>query len=126
LQSGSDCPFFLINKPSIASGRGEILEPIDITLSGYQLLLVNPGIHINTGSVFKQIQPAIPSKKISEIILQPVTSWKKDLKNDFEKIVFPPYPEIKKLKEKLYDMGAVYASMTGTGSTVYGLFNKGH
>lgn len=124
LQLGSDCPFFLINVPCLATSRGEILEPVNLSLSGYKILLVNAGIHINTGETFKQIIPAIPAKKIKEIIQQPIESWKTELVNDFEKIIFKNYPEVKKIKEGLYENGAVYASMSGSGSTVYGIFKK--
>ena len=123
LQLGSDCPFFLINKPSFASGRGEILEEIDCSLSDYKILIINPGIHISTRELFQQISPSIPEKNIREIIAQPVDSWKNILVNDFEKIVFQNQPEIKNIKEELYQHNAVYASMTGTGSTVFGIFN---
>ncbi len=123
LQLGSDCPFFLINKPSFASGRGEILEKINCFLSGYKILIINPGTHISTKELFQQISPSIPKKNIREIIQQPVETWKDELKNDFEQIVFQNHPEIKKIKEKLYHHNAVYASMTGTGSTVFGIFN---
>lgn len=123
LQLGSDCPFFLINKPSIGSGRGEILEEIECSLSGYKILIINPKIHISTKELFQQISPGFPKKEIREIIKQPVESWKNVLKNDFEKIVSQKYPEIKTIKEELYQHHAVYASMTGTGSSVFGIFN---
>ncbi|MEO8819323.1 MAG: 4-(cytidine 5'-diphospho)-2-C-methyl-D-erythritol kinase, partial [Ginsengibacter sp.] len=123
LQLGSDCPFFLINKPGIATGRGEILEEINCSLSGYKILIINPGIHISTKELFEKISPTIPEKNIKEIIQLPVETWRNDLVNDFEKIVFSKYPEIKDIKEKLYNQDAVYASMTGTGSTVFGIFN---
>ena len=79
LQLGSDCPFFLLNKPCLAAGRGEILEQINMSLSGYKILLINPGIHISTEEAFKKINPAIPEKKIKEIILQPIETWKDEL-----------------------------------------------
>jgi 4-diphosphocytidyl-2-C-methyl-D-erythritol kinase len=120
---GSDCPFFLINKPSFASGRGEILEQINCSLSAYKILILNPQIHISTKELFQQISPSVPKKIIKEIINQPVETWKNELANDFEKIVFQKYPEIKKIKEELYKHNAVYASMTGTGSSVFGIFN---
>ena len=123
LQLGSDCPFFLINKQTFASGRGEILEEIDCSLSGYKILIINPGINISTKELFQKISPTIPEKNIKEIIQQPVETWKNDLVNDFEKIVFKKYPEIKNIKEELYKQNAVYASMTGTGSSVFGIFN---
>jgi 4-diphosphocytidyl-2-C-methyl-D-erythritol kinase len=120
---GSDCPFFLLNKPSLATNRGEEMETINLSLSSYKILLINPGIHVNTKDIFQQITPEIPSKRIKEIIQQPIETWKNDLKNDFEEIVFLKHPEIKKIKENLYNHKAVYASMTGTGSTVFGIFN---
>jgi 4-diphosphocytidyl-2-C-methyl-D-erythritol kinase len=124
LQLGSDCPFFLLNKPCIASGRGEIMEEINLSLSSYKILLLNPGIHINTKEIFQQIKPAFPPKRIKEIIHQPIDTWKRELTNDFEKIVFVLYPQIEKIKESFYQHNAIYASMTGTGSTVFGIFDK--
>jgi 4-diphosphocytidyl-2-C-methyl-D-erythritol kinase len=123
LQLGSDCSYFLLNKPAIATGRGEVLKEINLQLSKYKMLLINPGIHINTKEIFKEIKPAIPAKSIQEIIQQPVSTWKNELTNDFEKIVFHKHEEIKKLKEIMYQHGAVYAAMTGTGSTVFGIFD---
>jgi len=123
-QLGSDCPFFIINKPCIASGRGEILEEIKIDLSAYQLVLVNPGIHINTAWAFSQLKNFSKEKTIKQIIEQPVITWKENLKNDFEIRVFKEYPEIENIKTKLYLQGAVYAAMSGSGSSVFGLFKK--
>ncbi|MGN6439685.1 MAG: 4-(cytidine 5'-diphospho)-2-C-methyl-D-erythritol kinase [Agriterribacter sp.] len=124
LKLGSDCPFFIINQPCYATGRGEILSPVAVDLSRYNLLIVNPGIHVNTGWAFSQLSPVIPSVSIADIIQQPVETWKTTLKNDFEAPVFKAYPAINELKETLYQRGAVYASMTGSGSTVFGLFEK--
>ena len=124
LQLGSDCPFFLLNKPCLASGRGEKMEEFVLSLSAYKILIVNPGIHVNTKEIFQQIKPAFHSKKIKEIIQQPIETWKSTLTNDFEKVVFSLHPEIKKIKENLYMHKAIYASMTGTGSTVFGIFRK--
>ncbi|MEJ7738540.1 MAG: 4-(cytidine 5'-diphospho)-2-C-methyl-D-erythritol kinase [Chitinophagaceae bacterium] len=129
-QLGSDCPFFVINKPCLATSRGEIMEEVPLDLSAYSLVLVNPGIHINTGWAFSQLefaperQTAPGATHLNEIILQPVSTWKQTLVNDFEKPVFASFPEVKKIKEDLYHEGAIYASLTGTGSTVYGLFEK--
>ncbi|MGN6533503.1 MAG: hypothetical protein ACTHK0_17305 [Ginsengibacter sp.] len=100
------------------------MQPLNLSLSDYKILIINPGIHVSTKGIFQQVTPRIPSKSIREIIEQPIETWKNDLKNDFEKIVFLQYPEIKKIKENLYNHQAVYASMTGTGSTVFGIFNK--
>lgn len=122
LQLGSDCPFFIINKPCLATGRGEMLEEIAVDLSAYKIVLINPGIHINTGWAFSNISPAQPARSIKEIIHQPVNTWKDELKNDFESAVFTAHPAIKEIKEALYTQGAVYAAMSGSGSTVFGIF----
>lgn len=121
---GSDGPFFIINKPCYASGRGEILEEININLAAYSIALINPGIHINTGWAFTELSPALPQKNIREIITEPVAQWKHELKNDFETPVFEKYPGIKHIKEELYRQGALYAAMSGSGSTVFGIFDK--
>jgi 4-diphosphocytidyl-2-C-methyl-D-erythritol kinase len=122
---GSDCPFFILNRPCFATGRGEIMEEINLDLSNYQFVVVNPGIHINTGDTFIKLKPAVPEKRIMEIISQPIETWKIELQNDFEKVVFKQYREIVDIKDSLYTSGAVYASMSGSGSTVYGIFPKG-
>jgi len=124
LQLGSDCPFFIINKPCFATGRGEILEAISLDLSAYKIVIVNPGIHINTSWAFNQIKPAQPNISIKEIIKQPIINWKDQLQNDFEKSVLAHYPELQQLKEQLYASGALYAAMSGSGSTFYGIFEK--
>jgi len=124
LQLGSDCPFFIINKPCFATGRGEILEPTAIDLSSYKFIIVNPGIHISTANAFSGITPALPIKSVKEIIQQPIETWKNELVNDFENPVFSQHSEIGAIKKKLYDGGALYASMSGTGSTIYGIFEK--
>ena len=87
-------------------------------------MLVNPGIHISTAEAFKKIKPAIPAKKIKKIIPQPIETWKAELCNDFENYVFERYPLIKKIKKDLYKAGAVYAAMSGSGSTIFGIFKK--
>ena len=127
LRLGSDCPFFIINKPSYATGRGELMEEIPLQLAGYQLALVNPGIHVPTGWAFEQLQITAeqPAKDdLKNTLLQPVGEWKNLLQNDFEKPVFAQFPAIQATRENLYAMGAVYAAMSGSGSTVFGLFNK--
>ena len=126
IQLGSDCPFFITNEPVFATGRGELMEKIAVDLSGYQILIVNPNIHISTKEAFSKLIPGTPFKSVREIIQQPLVTWKNDLVNDFEKAVFPMYPAIKKLKDDLYNAGAVYASMTGSGSTVFGIYPKNH
>jgi 4-diphosphocytidyl-2-C-methyl-D-erythritol kinase len=123
-QLGSDCSFFIINKPCFATGRGEILEPIELDLSAYQFLVINPFIHISTKWAFTKTQPAPPSESIKQIAMQPVEMWRALLANDFEKPLIQYYPQLKLLKEKLYDIGALYASMSGSGSTFFGIFDK--
>jgi len=132
LQLGSDCPFFISNQPCIAYGRGEILHPLPVDLSEYQLAIINPGIHINTGWAFSQLSLATAYKEnelttsiLVEILQQPIGEWKHKLVNDFEVPVFKQHPILKEIKEKLYHLGALYASMTGSGSTLFGLFKKG-
>ncbi len=124
LELGSDCPFFLHNEPCYASGRGEILEPIAIDLSLWKIMLVHPGIHINTAWAFSQIKPANSIKNIRKIISQPVTTWKDELLNDFEKIVMQNYPGLHELKNLLYNKGAAYVSMSGSGSSFFAIFPK--
>jgi 4-diphosphocytidyl-2-C-methyl-D-erythritol kinase len=125
LELGSDCPFFMQSDPCFAFGRGEILTPVLLDLSGYSFILIHPEIHINTSWAFSKIKPALPSYDLRETILQPVESWVHTIKNDFEPIVFETYPSLRDIKNLLYGSGALYASMTGIGSTVYGIFPKG-
>lgn len=124
LQLGSDCPFFITNKPCFSMGRGELMEEIDLDLSAYKILLVKPDFSINTREAFSGITPVIPAVSIREIIRKPITYWKNELVNDFEKSIFIKYPAIEKIKNDMYDDGALYASLSGSGSTVYGIFPK--
>ncbi|HZI53109.1 MAG TPA: 4-(cytidine 5'-diphospho)-2-C-methyl-D-erythritol kinase [Chitinophagaceae bacterium] len=124
LQIGSDCPFFIINKPAYATGRGELLEEVQLDLSAFKFIIVNPGITVSTSSAFGGIESSLPQKSVREIIQQPMITWKRELENDFEKSIFNQYPEIGVIKNKLYDNGALYASMSGSGSTVYGIYDK--
>lgn len=124
-QLGSDCPFFLKNQPVLAEGKGDELSPVSVNLSSYYILVVYPGIHSNTREAFAGLKPE-PSKhnlkKTIETI--PLTDWKNVLFNDFEKTIFLKYPEIKLLKEQLYSEGALYVSLSGSGSSVYAIFDK--
>jgi 4-diphosphocytidyl-2-C-methyl-D-erythritol kinase len=124
LQLGSDCPFFIVNKPSFAGSRGEELLPVQVDLSSYNIILVNPGIQVSTAKAFSGIVPAVPVKSVKDIVQQPISTWKEELVNDFETTTFPQYPEIQKIKEELYNKGAFYAAMSGSGSSVYGIFLK--
>jgi len=123
LQLGSDCPFFILNKPCFAQGRGEQMEPVDVQLKGYTLVLVNPGIHVPTGWAFGQITPAPPAKNIRDITGQPIDTWKDKLVNDFEAPVIKAHPQLGDIKRTLYQYGALYAAMSGSGSTFYGIFS---
>lgn len=119
---GSDCPFFIRNQPAIASGTGTALRPTEFSLKGYHLLLLFPGIHVGTREAYAGVKPAEPQTAIEAIISEPVAMWKSRLVNDFEVSVFPQHPLLGDLKKQLYDLGAAYASMTGSGSTIYGIF----
>jgi 4-diphosphocytidyl-2-C-methyl-D-erythritol kinase len=122
---GSDCPFFIENRTSIVSGKGEIIEPIDFSLKNFKLFIVHPGIHIDTAWAYKLSKPDSTRPSLKSIIQhQPPENWKEYIENDFEKIVFEKYPEIQRIKEELYSLGAIYASMTGSGSAVFGIFEK--
>jgi 4-diphosphocytidyl-2-C-methyl-D-erythritol kinase len=121
---GSDCPFFIQNKPCYATGRGEIMTPIDLDLSQWTSVLVYPGVHINTGWAFSQITPQAPVLSLRENILQPVETWRNTITNDFETPVLNAHPELAAIKEKLYTEGAVYAAMSGSGSAFVGIFPK--
>ncbi|WP_295124064.1 4-(cytidine 5'-diphospho)-2-C-methyl-D-erythritol kinase [uncultured Chitinophaga sp.] len=121
---GSDCAFFIRNTPCLATGRGEILEEIDLNLGNYSFLVVHPGIHINTGKAFGKIKPGVPAQPLRELDLKAVERWKDILVNDFEAVVFDEYPAIRAIKEKMYAEGAVFAAMSGSGSAVVGIFAK--
>jgi|SRR6186713_1200258 len=123
---GSDCPFFILNTAALGGGRGEDLIPIAVDLSRYSFALVHPGIHVSTAWAFSQYVP-VPGdrgKKVQDVILQPIGSWAEDLVNDLEMPVFAQYPELRVIKERLYDAGALYASMSGSGSCLFGIFEK--
>jgi 4-diphosphocytidyl-2-C-methyl-D-erythritol kinase len=122
LQLGSDCPFFISNQPCFAGSRGEKLQPVAIDLSGHHFVIVNPGIHISTANAFSQITPRKPERSIIDIIKLPIAQWKELLVNDFEESAGNMHPEITNIKKELYNHGAVYASMTGSGSSVFGIF----
>lgn len=125
LALGSDCPFFLYNQPCLATGRGEHLQPIALQLKGHYLALVNPGIHVNTGWAFSQLELGKErTESVESIVSSPVSAWKNRLENDFETPVFKAYPEIAGIPEKLYNSGALFAGMSGSGSTVFGIFDK--
>ena len=119
---GSDCAFFISNTPSIATGRGEILNPISLTLKGYTILLVKPDVAVSTAEAYAGVTPHKPAVSLAEAVMRPVSEWKDCVFNDFEPSVFKKYPLLADIKQRLYDLGAEYAAMTGSGSTIYGIF----
>lgn len=121
---GADCAFFIKNQPVFAEGIGNIFSPISLSLHGYQLIIHKPDVFVSTKDAFSQIIPHKPETSLKEIIDYPISEWKERMVNDFEKSVFSKFPKIKKIKEELYEQGAVYASMSGSGSSVFGLFKK--
>lgn len=123
-QLGADCPFFIYNRPLFASGIGEVFEEVGLSLKGYYLALVKPDIHVSTKEAFSLIKPQTPTLSLKEIVKKPIEEWRDFMKNDFEDSIFPQFPAIEDIKKKLYDLGAVYASMSGSGSSVYGIFKN--
>lgn len=124
-QLGSDCSFFISNKPAFAEGRGDQYESMKLDLSSYHIALIYPHIHINTAKAYSGVIPKQPRRSLENDILNlPIAQWKDFIHNDFEDSIFPQFPEIKKIKEQLYSLGAEYAAMSGSGSTVYGIFKN--
>lgn len=119
---GADCAFFIKNTPTYAEGIGNIFSPLSLSLKGYQILLVKPDIFVSTREAFSLVRPHEPEYSLKEIITHPVNEWKEQMVNDFEASVFPQYPVIEEIKEELYKNGAIYAAMSGSGSSVFGLF----
>lgn len=125
LRLGSDCPFFIYNTPQFATGRGEKMEPASVDLSGFSIQLICPQVHISTAKAFQMITPKSASYELRNMANMPVVEWKERISNDFEAAVFAQHPPLADIKQQLYNQGAIYASMSGSGSTVYGLFPKG-
>ena len=121
---GADCPFFIVSRPCYAEGIGERLQPVSLDLSGWHIGIVRPDIPVPTKEAFSRIRPHYPAKNCHDVVLQPVDTWKNDLVNDFEESVFALHPEIGQVKEQLYNMGATYAAMSGSGSALFGLFQE--
>lgn len=122
VQLGSDCPFFILNRPCFATGRGEFLQPVELNLEKYSFVVVNPGIHISTSWAFQQLIPAQPRHPLQSAIERPVKEWKDILTNDFEEAVFKHHPELSSVKASIYKSGAIYASLSGSGSCFYGIY----
>ena len=121
---GADCAFFVRNQPTYAEGIGNIFSPITFSLKGYQIWLVKPDIFVSTKDAFARIRPHRPDRSLKDIVQLPVEEWKGIMVNDFEESVFPQFPAIGEIKEEMYRQGAIYASMSGSGSSVYGIFKE--
>ncbi len=123
-QLGTDCAFFIRNEPVFAFEKGDEFEPIKLDLSGYHFVLVMPPVHVSTSEAYQSVKPAAASQSLFELIQLPVVQWKNEIKNDFEKHIFQNHPEIRGVKAALYDAGAIYAGMSGSGSSVFGIFKS--
>ncbi|MFY0600775.1 MAG: 4-(cytidine 5'-diphospho)-2-C-methyl-D-erythritol kinase [Cyclobacteriaceae bacterium] len=121
---GSDCPFFVKNEPVFAQGTGTDFSDIEVSLKGKYIALVHPKVHVSTQEAYGGVVPRKPAKGIQEILQMTVSSWQEGLINDFEKSVFENHPSIKEVKRQLYEAGALYASMSGSGSSVFGIFEE--
>lgn len=121
---GADCAFFISNKPVYATGIGNIFTPLDFSLKGWTMLLVKPDVFVSTKDAYALVKPEATEKKLYDLLQKPVSQWKTEVKNDFEKSVFAKFPVIEQVKNRLYELGADYASMSGSGSSVFGLFRN--
>jgi len=121
---GSDCAFFILNKQMYCHGKGDQFENIDLALAGKWIVMVNPGIHISTVEAYAGVKPQHPETDLKDLLKKPISSWKNEVTNDFETSLFPKYPLLSDIKEYLYKKGASYAAMSGSGSTLYGIFEK--
>ena len=121
---GADCAFFIQSQPAYAEGIGEILTPIALDLKGWYIAIIRPAIPVSTKEAFSLITPRHPVKNCRDIVLQPIETWREELTNDFEHSVFTLHPELGAIKQRLYDLGAVYAAMSGSGSSLFGLFRE--
>ncbi len=126
LQLGSDCPFFIYNTPQFAAGRGEDMTPVAPDLSGYCIRLICPEVHVSTAAAFRMITPRPAPFDLKKLEGLPVAQWKEVIANDFEQPVFEMHPALRDIKEQLYRQGAVYVSMSGSGSALYGVFPEDH
>lgn len=119
---GADCAFFIKNAPTFAEGIGNIFSPISLSLEGCQLVLIKPNVFVSTKEAFAYIKPQTPTYDLKETIALPISTWRERLTNDFELSVFQQYPALAQIKDELYNMGALYAAMSGSGSSLFGLF----
>ena len=121
---GADCAFFIKNRPAFAQGIGNILSSVECSLKGYHIIVVKPELHISTKEAYSFVRPSQPMVSLLDIAPRPVNMWRSSMKNDFEISAFAIHPEMQQIKEKLYNLGAFYASMSGSGSAFYGIFEK--
>ncbi len=119
---GADCAFFIRNSPTLATGIGNEFSPLSLSLKGYGICIIKPDIFVSTREAFARIRPHDPQQSLPQILCRPVEEWKHYLINDFEESVFPQYPQIASIKKYLYQQGATYAAMSGSGSSVFGIF----
>jgi 4-diphosphocytidyl-2-C-methyl-D-erythritol kinase len=124
LPYGSDCPFFIENKPQSGAGIGNTLEPIVLDLTGYWIALVAPNVHVDTAQAYAHVKPKKPLHSLKELMNKPIATWQEDMKNDFEDSVFSQFPAVAQVKKTLTNAGAMYASMSGSGATCYGIFKE--
>ncbi len=120
---GSDCAFFIQNRPLYCTEKGDVFSEITVDLSGYHIMLVYPNLAISTAEAYAGIQPRQPEIALYDQLLSPINTWQNSIHNDFEDSLFLKYPDLARIKNQLYETGAIYASMSGSGSTVYGIFN---
>lgn len=125
LQLGSDCPFFIYNTAQLAKGRGEQLSPINLDLSPYSIQVICPKLHVSTAAAFSKLTPKTAPFHLEQINTLPISQWKDVIHNDFEAAIFASHPSLATIKENLYKAGAIYASMSGSGSALYGIFEEG-
>ena len=123
VQLGADCAFFIQNQPTFATGIGDVFSPISLSLKDYQIIIIKPNVFVSTKEAFAHIHPQRPTVSIVDILQTPISEWRQYLVNDFEASIFPRHPQIEAIKQLLYDNGAEYASMSGSGSSVYGIFS---
>lgn len=121
-QLGADCAFFIQNRPTFAEGIGNLFSPVELSLAGYQLWLVKPDVFVSTRKAFAHIVPRKPQVSLKELVKQPIECWREKMTNDFEESVFPQHPLLREIKENFYHHGALYAAMSGSGSSLFGLF----
>lgn len=122
---GSDCAFFVQNKPVLAIEKGDVFEEINLNLAGVGCVVVYPNLHISTGEAYARIVPQLPKHPLREALAQPMSTWRDTVSNDFETALTPAHPVLAELKQQFYDAGATYASLSGSGSAVYGLWAGG-